>query len=120
MSEIYEFLKECGTFFLSTINGNSPATRPMGGIMELGGELYFSTANTKNMYLQLIASPAIQIVALKHGTRDWIRVSGNAIEVHDLDAKQAMLDACPSLQRHFDSSKCATYALFKIVDAVSS
>jgi len=115
MSETYEFLKQCGTFFLSTINGNSPATRPMGAIMEYNGELHFSTANTKDMYTQLIANPAIQIVALKHGTRDWIRINGNAAEVYDLDAKQAMLDVFPSLQRHFDSSECASYALFKVV-----
>jgi len=115
MSDTYEFLKQCGTFFLSTINGNSPATRPMGAVMEYNGELHFSTSNTKDMYAQLIANPTIQIVALKHGTRDWIRINGNAVEVHDLNAKQAMLETCPVLQKHFPSCESENYALFKVV-----
>ena len=116
MSQAYDFLMECGTFFLTTINGNAPSARPMGAIMEHGGELYFSTANTKDMYAQLIANPAIQIIALKPGTRHWIRIDGNAVEVRDLDAKQAMLDACPVLLRHFDTKAHPAFALFKITE----
>lgn len=78
--------------------------------------MYFSTANTKKVYSQLIANPAIQIVALKAGTRDWIRINGKAAEVHDLGVKQAMLDAYPRLLRHFDTKKSATFALFKVLE----
>ena len=34
MSKEYEFIKECGVFFVSTIKGTKPATRPFGAIME--------------------------------------------------------------------------------------
>ena len=30
MSKVYEFLKECGSFFVLTINGDYPAGRPFG------------------------------------------------------------------------------------------
>ena len=120
MSKTFDFLQQCGTFFLTTINGTAPAARPFGAVMEHEGELYFSTANTKKVYSQLIANPTIQIVAHKPGTRDWIRINGKAIEVHNLDTKQAMLDACPVLLRHFDSNKSTNFAIFKISEMESS
>lgn len=119
MSTTFDFLKECGVFFATTINGNAPAARPFGAVMEYNGELHFSTANTKDVYIQLTKNPQIQIVALKAGTREWIRISGKAHEVLDLDVKQAMLDACPVLLKRFESKESSNFALFKIVDVTS-
>ena len=115
MSKTYEFLKECGIFYVATVNQNTPAVRPFGAVMEFEGELYISTAKNKNVYDQLAKNEPIQIVALKTGTRDWIRLNGKPIEVHDLDIKQAMLDACPNLAKRFNK-ECDRYALFKIAE----
>ena len=120
MSSTYEFLKQCGTFFVTTINNTVPAARPFGAVMEYEGELYISTANTKEVYSQLIKNPFIQIVAIKPGTRDWIRISGKAIEIDDLDIKQAMLDTCPVLLNRFSTKECDYFALFKISEMKSS
>ena len=114
MSKTYDFLNQCGHFIVTTINNAAPAARPFGAVMEYDNELYFSTANTKQVYAQLIANPPIQIIALKPGTREWIRINGRAVEVRDLDIKQAMLDACPVLIRHFGNKECEFYALFKV------
>jgi len=119
MSRTYEFLKQCDFFVVTTVSDAAPAARPFGAVMEYENELYISTANTKAVYSQFKENPLVQIVALKAGTRDWIRVSGKAIEVYDLDAKQAMLDACPVLLRHFDTKECARFALFKILEMKS-
>ena len=43
MSKAYDFLKECGSFFVLTINGDYPAGRPFGAVMEVGEDLYLST-----------------------------------------------------------------------------
>ena len=120
MSKTYDFLKQCGTFFVTTINDTVPAARPFGGAMEYEEELYISTANTKEVYSQMISNPFIQIVAIKPGTRDWIRISGKAIEVSDLKIKQAMFDACPVLLKRFRTSECDNFALFKISEMESS
>jgi len=119
MSRVYDFLQECRTFFVATTNGNAPAVRPFGAVREFDGELYFTTANTKNVYVQLIENPHIQIVAHKTGTRDWIRIDGKAVEVFDLGVKQKMLDACPGLVNKLKSNDCNFYALFKIVEMKS-
>jgi len=120
MSRTYEFLKECETFFVATINKNVPAIRPFGAIMEIKQGLYFSTANIKDVYSQLKSNQAIQIVALKSGTRDWVRITGKAIEVNDLDIKQKMLETCPILLKRFDSNDCEYFAVFKLTDMESA
>lgn len=119
MSKTYEFLQQCDFFILATVNDTVPAARPFGAIMEYMGELYFSTANTKEVYLQLIKNPLIQIVAKKAETRDWIRINGKAIEINDLNIKQAMLDTCPVLLKHFDTNECSFYSLFKVSEMKS-
>jgi len=119
MSKTYDFLKECETFFVATLNEDAPALRPFGGVMEFAGELYFSTANTKAVYSQFKNNPAIQIVALKPGTREWIRINGKAIEVDDLEMKQRMLECCPTLLKRFDSNTCEYFALFKLTEMCS-
>lgn len=119
MSKTYEFLAQCGTFFVSTIQNGQPQTRPFGAVMEYEGEIYISTANTKSVYSQLLQDPAIQVVGLKPGSRRWVRISGRAVEVKDLARKQNMLDACPVLNKRFGSKECEYFALFKIVDMQS-
>jgi len=118
MSKTYEFLKECEVFYVATINENAPAVRPFGAVMEYEGALYISTAKYKSVYEQFTGSGLVQIVALKAGTRDWIRIDGKVIETHDLDIKQAMLDACPNLAKRF-SKESEQYALFRVVEVSS-
>ena len=120
MGATYEFLKDCGVFFLATVDTDAPTLRPFGAIMEYENELYISTGNTKDVYAQLIANPKMQIAALKSGTRDWVRTSGKAIEVKELSLKQIMLDSCPVLLKRFKGSDDKNFAMFRISEAHSS
>ena len=70
MSQTYDFIKECGIFFVLTQNNDFPAGRPFGAIMEYNNFLYISTADTKEVYKQLSEHNKMQIIALKSGTRD--------------------------------------------------
>lgn len=56
----------------------------------------------------------IQIVALKHGTREWIRISGSAEECSDIAMKQKMLDVCPILSKHYSAPTDAHFCIFQI------
>ena len=47
MSKAYEFLKECGVFYVLTADKNKPSGRPFGAVMEHEGALYISTGKTK-------------------------------------------------------------------------
>ena len=50
MEEVYEFLKECGTFYIATIDGDQPRVRPFGAVNIFEGKLYIQTGKSK-MYL---------------------------------------------------------------------
>ena len=114
MSRVCDFIKECGIFYVLTINEEFPAGRPFGAIMEYEKDLYISTIDTKAVYKQLKEHENMQIIALKPGTRDWVRVSGVAKECCDLDIKQKMLDECPVLSKHFTSADAPHYTIFQI------
>ncbi len=114
MSKLCDFIKECGAFFVLSINGDYPAGRPFGAIMEVDGDLYISTADTKAVYQQIKSDPHVQIVALKPGTRSWVRVCGVATECWDLSIKEKMLEECPVLGKHYTSANAPHYNIFKV------
>ena len=119
MSITYDFLKESGVFYLSTVNVDAPALRPFGAVMEYENNLYISTANTKEVYKQMKENQNIQIVALKLATREWIRVNGKAVEFNDIIVKSEMFKKCPVLSTHFKTANNPQFALFQITNMKS-
>lgn len=110
------FLKECGAFFVLTVDGDQPIGRPFGAAMEDKGSLYIATGTEKEVYRQLKAHPQMQIVALKPGTREWMRVSGIAAECTDVFIKAKMLCECPVLSKHYASADAPGFAMFRIAE----
>lgn len=45
MHEVYEFLKNCGTYYLASIEGNQPRVRPFGTVDIFEGKLYIQNFN---------------------------------------------------------------------------
>lgn len=117
MSRVHEFIKECGVFYVLSVNGKYPAGRPFGAIMEYEDHLYISTGEGKDVCVQLREQGEMQIIALKPGTREWIRVSGIANECRDLAAKQAMLKECPDLNKRFSAADDKNFVVFRIADS---
>lgn len=114
MSKAYEFLKECGPFFVLTINGNYPAGRPFGAVMEIGEDLYLATNDMNEAHKQMRANEHIQIVASKPNSREWIRITGISEECDSLEMKAKMLDECPILHKHYDSADAEHFLMFKV------
>ena len=114
MSKAYAFLKECGYFYVLTINENFPAGRPFGAVMEYAGKLFISTNDGNKVHKQLRDNGNIQILAKKERTRDWIRITGRATECNDIKMKQKMLEECPILSKHFSSADSDHYLLFQV------
>ena len=117
MSKAYTFLKECGAFFVGTVNEAAPAVRPFGAIMEHEGVIYIPTANTKAVYKQISANPKLQLTALKPGTTNWIRVNATAVECKELEIKQAMMEACPVLAQIYGEPANPAFVVFALTEA---
>ena len=114
MSKAYEFLKECGVFFVLTINGEYPAGRPFGAVMEVGEDLYLSTNDMNEAHKQMRKNEHIQIVAKKAQSREWIRITGTATECDDKDLKQRMFEECPILQKRYSEGGTEHFLMFKV------
>lgn len=115
MYKACEFIRECGVFFVLTVNGDSPAGRPFGAVMVYEKDMYIATTDGKPVYTQLKEHGKVQLLALKEGTRSWARVSGQATECEDIGIKERMMQECPILEKHYDSPHDPRFHMFRIV-----
>ena len=99
MERVCKFLKEAGTYYLETVEGDQPRVRPFGTAHIFEGKLYIQTGKVKDVSKQLHQNPKAEICAFKNG--EWLRVSGKLIEDDRNEARQSMLDAYPSLQKMY-------------------
>lgn len=93
MNETVNFLKECGVFFIATVEGDQPRVRPFGAVIEYEGKLYICTNNTKNVFNQIKNNPKVEISAKKGG--NWIRITGTVVPDQRIEVKEKFLQECP-------------------------
>ena len=110
MQEVYEFLKNCGTYYLATVDGDQPRVRPFGTVDIFEGKLYIQTGKVKDVSKQLQKNPKAEICAFANGT--WVRVAGELIRDDRIEAKQHMLDAYPALQGMYKADDDNTEVLY--------
>ncbi len=117
MQEVYEFLKACKTYYLATVEGDQPRVRPFGTVDLFEGKLYIQTGKVKDVSMQLMANPKMEICAFD-GSR-WLRVAATAVEDDRYEAKKHMLDNYPSLQKNYQPDDGNTQ-VFYLKDAVAT
>ena len=117
MQEVYRFLKEAGTYYLATVEGDRPRVRPFGTVNIFEDRLYIQTGKRKDVARQIAANPRVEICAFKDGA--WLRLSGELVEDDRIAAKKAMLDAYPELRGMYNENDGNTEVLyFKNAEAV--
>ena len=99
IEKVTRFLKDAGTYYLATVEGDQPRVRPFGTAHIFEGKLYIQTGKNKEVSKQLKANPKAEICAFKGGK--WIRVAGELIEDDRIEARISMLDAYPSLKKMY-------------------
>ena len=119
MNEVRDFLKECGVYFLATIDGDYPRVRPFGTAEIFENHLYIETGKKKDVFKQIVKHNKVELCACK-GDK-WIRVSGELVVDDRVEAKKDMLDKNPVLRRlysEYDENTIVLY--FKNAKAVIS
>ncbi|MBP5599163.1 MAG: pyridoxamine 5'-phosphate oxidase family protein [Lachnospiraceae bacterium] len=101
MQKVEKFLKEAGTYYLATVDGDQPRVRPFGTIHIFEGKLYIQTGKMKDVSKQIHKNPKVEICAFKDG--DWLRLSGELVEDERVEAKASMLDAYPNLKQMYSA-----------------
>lgn len=116
MQKTYEFIKACGTYYISTVEGDQPRVRPFGTINIFDGRLYIQTGLVKNVAKQIAANPKVELCCFNGS--EWLRLSGTLVEDTRIEAKKSMLDAYPSLRSMYDENDGNT-AVFYFEDATA-
>ncbi len=117
MERVAAFLKEAGTYYLATTDGDQPRVRPFGTAHIFEGKLYIQTGKVKDVSKQIHANPKVALCAFKDG--DWLRVAGTLVEDDRVEARQSMLDAYPSLQNMYSADDGNT-EVFYLKDATAT
>ena len=110
MEEVQAFLKECGVYYLATIDKDKPRVRPFGTIEKFENHLYIQTGKKKDVYKQIEKNPNASICAFKDGK--WIRVAGKLVLDDRVEAKKDMLDKNPNLRGMYNESDDNTAVLY--------
>ncbi len=110
MEKVYEFLKDVGTYYLATVEGDQPRVRPFGTVLIFENKLYIQTGKRKPVSKQLQANPKAEICAFKDGV--WLRLTGELVEDDRVEARKAMLDAYPQLRSMYDENDGNTQVLY--------
>lgn len=110
MKEVYEFLKNSGTFFIATEEGKQPRVRPFGVVNIFEGKLYIQTGKSKKVSKQIQNNPNVEICCLKDGK--WLRLEGKVIRDDRREAKVSMLEANPILKNMYSADDDNTEVLY--------
>ena len=119
MEEVWKFLKDCGTYYLATMDGDQPRVRPFGTAEMFEGKLYIQTGKKKDVSKQIQKNPKVEICAFKDGK--WIRITGKLVRDDRYEAKVDMLEKNPMLKRMYSADDDNTEVLyFQDAEAVIS
>lgn len=110
MKEVFEFLKDCGTYYLATVEGDQPRVRPFGTVNIFEDKLYIQMGKVKNVSRQIEKNPKVEICAFKDGR--WLRLSGELVRDERVEAKKDMLDNYPQLRAMYDENDDNTEVLY--------
>ena len=119
MEEVLKFLKECGAYYLATVEDEKPRVRPFGTAEIFENHLYIQTGNKKDVFKQIQKNPNVEICAFKDGK--WLRLRGILKRDDRYEARKDMLDKNPYLRGMYDENDGNTEVLyFESAEAIFS
>ena len=118
MEEVFRFLKEAGTYYIATVDGDQPRVRPFGTVNVFEGKLYIQTGKGKRMPKQIAANPKVEICAMKGD--EWIRVAGTLALDERVEAQESMLAAYPDLRKMYTTGPDGNTAVYFFKEATAT
>jgi uncharacterized pyridoxamine 5'-phosphate oxidase family protein len=112
MKEVCNYLKECGVYYLATVEGDQPRVRPFGTSVIFEDKLYIQTGKRKNVSKQMMANPKVEICAYNLSKGTWLRIEATVVPDERIEAKTYMLEQYPSLKRMYAADDDNTQVLY--------
>ncbi len=114
IDDIYNFIRECGHFFLATINNNHPSIRPFGLILKESNHLYIATDSSKDVFDEICKDNHVQIVSYNNSNHRWIRINGKLIMETLSFVIKKLIESYPFLTQKYSESSINKLAIFRI------
>ena len=120
IEKVCTFLKEAGTYYLATMDGDQPRVRPFGTAHIFEDRLYIQTGLKKDVAKQMAANPKVEICAFDKGV--WVRIAAEAVLDERIEAQESMLEDYQSLKKMYapGDGNTAVYWLKNAVATFSS
>ena len=118
MKQVCQFLKDAGTYYLATMDGDRPRVRPFGTAHIFEAKLYIQTGKGKAVAKQINANPRVEICAMKGD--EWIRIEGTLVLDERVEAQESMLNAYPSLRKMYTTGSDGNTAVYYFKDATAT
>ncbi|NMA37987.1 MAG: hypothetical protein GX942_06735 [Papillibacter sp.] len=115
MQKVVDFLKNCGTFFYASCDGNKPRVRPFGFFMVFEDKLYFGMGKQKESFKQTVENSNFEICALNKENA-WIRIRGTAVLDDSKKALDKAFETNPFLKNLYNEQTGNALGLFYIKD----
>ena len=112
MKEVCSFLKQCGVYYLATVEGDQPRVRPFGTAAIYENRLYIQTGKRKNVAKQMATNPKVEICAYDPSGGKWLRIEATVVPDERVEAKQFILDEYPSLKGMYSATDDNTLVLY--------
>lgn len=116
LKKVHQFLKDVGTYYLATEDGDTPRVRPFGTALLFDGKIYVLTAKAKNVFKQIDKNPKFELSAMDKTNR-WIRVSGELKEDNRIEVHNAILEEYPHLKDTYTAGDENTNTLYLDIDS---
>jgi len=110
MKEVYDFIKNCGTYYLATVEDGQPRNRPFGTINIFEDKLYIQTGKVKEVSKQIQKNPKVELCCFNG--QAWLRLAGELVRDDRLAAKKSMLDSYPELKGMYSAEDDNTEVLY--------
>lgn len=118
--DCYQFIRECGYFFLATSVDNQPRLRPFGMMYSNDKTMFIATDKRKRVYSDLQENPKVEIASYNPNTRKWIRISGRAEVENSNQIREEMMNIYSNLrQAYLDENEMYLVIYRLVIDDIS-
>ena len=111
----YQFIRECGYFFLATSVDDQPKLRPFGMIYANDETLFIATDKRKKVYSELKQNSNIEIASYNLNTHKWIRISGKVEADSSNQIKEDMMAMYPNLLQTYLNENEIYLVIFRLL-----
>ena len=118
MNKLFEILRTNRLGYLATVDKGRPCVRPFGIHILSSGQLGFVTANTKNVYRQLVEEPWIEIAILTHDMIT-VRIQGEIEFFEDVEEIETIMKESPQMQQKYRSADNPILVLFTLKQGIA-